>query len=116
MPVMGVVPGTMNAAPPPSRAEPALVWKTTGSVSFAAADGAEVWLIEASGGLASPKASLVSIGPTGASRVVTLPGYAYWPAADKDYVYLVVDKDIGRVEKRPPHATKVLRKGEVWPM
>jgi len=82
------------------RTEPALVWKTSGSVTFAAADGATFWLIEASGGLGAPKASLVRIGPAGVSRVVTFPGYAYGPAADKDYVYLVVDKDIVRVDKR----------------
>ena len=113
--MMPLTPGTMSAAPPPPRGEPAPVWQTSGSVSFASADGAEVWLIETSGGLAAPKASLVRIGPAGASRVVTWPGYAYGPAADKEYVYLVVGKDIVRVDKRPPHVTKVLQKGEVWP-
>jgi hypothetical protein len=115
MSMMALAAGTTSAAPP-SHTEPALVWKTTGSVTFAAADGADVWLIDASGGLDAPKARLVRIGPGGAEAVATFSGYAYWPAADKDYVYLVVDKDVVRVDKRPPHATKVLRKGEVWPI
>src|SRR3954469_18500025 len=68
--VMPLAQGTSGAAPT-AGGEPALVWKTSGSVTFAAADGAEVWLIEASGGLEAPKASLVRIGPAGASRVTT---------------------------------------------
>jgi len=48
--------------------------------------------------------------------VAAVSGYAYSPAADKDYVYLVVDKDVVRVDKRAPYATKILRKGEVWPI
>jgi hypothetical protein len=97
-------------------AEPAAVWQTKGSVTFAAADGANVWVIDASGGIAAPKASLVRIGPSGASRVATFSGYAYSLAADEDFVYLVVDKDIVRVSKRPPHAQKTLKKDEVWPI
>jgi hypothetical protein len=113
--MMSLTPGTMSAAPP-SHAEPALVWKTSGSVTFASVDGADVWLIEANGGVDAPKARLVRISSAGAEAVATFSAYAYWPAADKDYIYLVVDKDVVRVDKRAPHATKVLRKGEVWPV
>lgn len=114
--LMSLAPGTTSAAPPPARGEVTVIWKTTGSVTFASADGADVWLIDASGGIDAPRARLMRIGPGGAEAVATFSGYAYWPAADKDYVYLVVDKDIVRVDKRTPHATKVLRKGEVWPI
>lgn len=114
--VMPLAPGTSSAAPATVAGEPALVWKTSESVTFASADGAEVWLIEAGGGLDAPKASLVRIGPAGVSRVGAFSGYAYSPAADRDYVYLVVDHDVVRVDKRPPHASKVLRKGEGWPV
>lgn len=93
-----------------------VIWKTKGSVTFMAADGADVWLIEASGGLEAPKASLVRIGATGATPIATFSGYAYSPTADGDAVYLVVGKDIVRVGKRAPHATTILRKGEVWPI
>ncbi|MEA2165549.1 MAG: hypothetical protein QOK37_3676 [Thermoanaerobaculia bacterium] len=98
-------------------ADPAsVIWKTKGSMTFMAADGADVWVIEASGGLEAPKASLVRIGATGATRIATFSGYAYSPAADGESVYLVVGKDIVRVGKRPPYATTILKKGEVWPI
>lgn len=93
-----------------------VVWKSKGSVTFMAADGADVWLIEATGGLEAPKASLVRIGASGVSLIATFSGYAYAPAADGEAVYLVVGKDIVRVSKRPPYASTILRKGEVWPM
>src|SRR5258708_34985527 len=77
---------TMSAEPAP------VMWKTSGSVTFASADGADVWLIEASGGLEAPKASPVRLRPSGATRGVTVPGYAFSPSADRDYVYVVVDQ------------------------
>ncbi len=92
------------------------VWQTRGSVTFASADGGEMWLIDASGGLESPKADLLRIGAHGASRVTTFRGHAFSPIADPNFVFVVVDNDIVRVDKRAPHATKILKKGELWPI
>jgi len=93
-----------------------VIWKTPGSITFASADGADLWLIEAGGGLDAPKASLVRVSPSGTERVVTFSGHAFSPVADAENVYLVVDKDLVRVEKKPPYSWKRIAKGEVWPV
>lgn len=93
-----------------------VVWQTRGSLTFASANGNEVWLIDASGGLESPKATLMRIDASGASPVVTFRGRAFSPAADENAIFVVVDNDLLRVDKHPPHATKFLKKGELWPI
>ena len=93
-----------------------VVWKTDGSITFASALDGEVWLIAAEGGLAEPRASLVRVQGNAASRVVTFRGRAFSPTADETSVYVVVDHDVVRVDRKPPHATKVLAKREVWPI
>ena len=91
------------------------IWNTRGSITFASADGDDVWLIDA-GTLESPVAHLVRIGPAGAVRVASLPGPAFSPVADAEHVYVVAGKDLLRVDKRSPHAMKTMVAGEVWPI
>jgi len=93
-----------------------VVYGATGSIPWLTAEGGEVWLVESSGSLASPRSALLHVGPAGAERIVELAGFAFAPAPDREYVYLVLDKSVVRIARAAPHKIETLARNQIQPV